>query len=363
MERPLVIASQGNFFVGGKHVDTDEGSFFADAMYVQYQIPAEQTQPYPIVFIHGGVSSGSYFWSAPDGREGWATQFLRMGYPVYVVDRPTLGRSPWYEAVDGPRLPPPSGMPAPDPDAPPPPRTRPATRQAGTGAADDPAGLQQASQSQSTIEVPFGAPGDALAISTRVDLMDQAAGAALLDRIGPAIILSHSRAGTTGWLIADARPDLVKAVVAVEPNGPPFYNAPPLGKPGDPISRPFGLTYAPIAFEPAVTGAEDFGELRQSAPPDDFRYGCWLPVEASHRLVNLSKMPIMVLTGGASYHAAYDYCTAQFLDQSGAQVERIQLNEIGIDGNTHGMMGGNQQCRTRAANCRLAVRKPRLRAG
>jgi pimeloyl-ACP methyl ester carboxylesterase len=44
--------------------------------------------------------------------------------------------------------------------------------------------------------------------------------AALLDRIGPAIILTHSQSGPFGWLIADARPKLVKAVVAVEPAGP-----------------------------------------------------------------------------------------------------------------------------------------------
>ena len=32
------------------------------------------------------------------------------------------------------------------------------------------------------------------------------AGAALLDRIGPAIVLTHSQSGTFGWLIADGRP-------------------------------------------------------------------------------------------------------------------------------------------------------------
>jgi pimeloyl-ACP methyl ester carboxylesterase len=43
-----------------------------------------------------------------------------------------------------------------------------------------------------------------------------------LDRIGPAIILTHSQSGPFGWLIADARPNLVKAIVALEPSGPPF---------------------------------------------------------------------------------------------------------------------------------------------
>src|ERR1700738_387901 len=48
------------------------------------------------------------------------------------------------------------------------------------------------------------------------------AGAALLDRIGPAVVLTHSQSGAFGWLIADARPQFVKAVVALAPLAPPF---------------------------------------------------------------------------------------------------------------------------------------------
>ncbi len=47
---------------------------------------------------------------------------------------------------------------------------------------------------------------------------------ALLEKIGPAILLTHSQSGAFGWPVADQRPDLVKAIVAVEPNGPPFFN-------------------------------------------------------------------------------------------------------------------------------------------
>src|SRR5438093_1537770 len=41
----------------------------------------------------------------------------------------------------------------------------------------------------------------------------QAAGAALLDKIGPAILISHSHGGLFPWLWADIRPTLVKAIV------------------------------------------------------------------------------------------------------------------------------------------------------
>ena len=44
-----------------------------------------------------------------------------------------------------------------------------------------------------------------------------AAGTALLDRIGPAVLMTHSQSGTFGWLLADSRPALVKAVVALAP--------------------------------------------------------------------------------------------------------------------------------------------------
>ena len=47
------------------------------------------------------------------------------------------------------------------------------------------------------------------------DLM-QKAGACLLDRVGPAILITHSQGGTHGWLWADVRPALVKAIVAID---------------------------------------------------------------------------------------------------------------------------------------------------
>jgi pimeloyl-ACP methyl ester carboxylesterase len=51
-------------------------------------------------------------------------------------------------------------------------------------------------------------------------VMNRDALVALLDKIGPAIVMTHSQSGAYGWPVADARPDLVKAVIAVEPSGP-----------------------------------------------------------------------------------------------------------------------------------------------
>jgi pimeloyl-ACP methyl ester carboxylesterase len=66
---------------------------------------------------------------------------------------------------------------------------------------------------------------ESLVSNAETQKLAQSAGAALLDRIGPAILLTRSQAGAFGWLIADARPTLVKGIIAVEPFGPPFRDA------------------------------------------------------------------------------------------------------------------------------------------
>ena len=81
-----------------------------------------------------------------------------------------------------------------------------------------------------------------LADNAQTQRLNQQAVAVLLDRIGPAIVLTHSQSGPFGWLIADARPKLVKAVVAVEPAGPPFQNT----VFGTDKARAWGVTDIPI---------------------------------------------------------------------------------------------------------------------
>src|SRR3989442_9614422 len=49
--------------------------------------------------------------------------------------------------------------------------------------------------------------------------------------------LTHSQSGPHGWEVADAVPALVKAIIAVEPNGPPFYN-----DDNTTLDRPWGIT-------------------------------------------------------------------------------------------------------------------------
>ena len=61
-------------------------------MYVHYRVPVGATKP-PIVMVHGSNATGALWETTPDGREGWATWFVRSGHPTYVVDHAGRGRS------------------------------------------------------------------------------------------------------------------------------------------------------------------------------------------------------------------------------------------------------------------------------
>ena len=102
------------------------------------------------------------------------------------------------------------------------------------------------------------------------------AGIALLDKIGPAILLTHSQSGAMGWPIADARPNLVKAIVAVEPSGPPVHDVEFKGAPdwfADAAkTKIWGLGEVPLTYDPP--GAPEFVREDKPDAPDLAR--CWL---------------------------------------------------------------------------------------
>ena len=96
---PYTLAREGFFYVGGKPTVVNGRTYMAGQMYVDVRIPAKQTQPYPIIMVHGGTRSATTFFGTPDGREGWAQYFVRQGYAVYVVDQPGRGRSGYLAEV------------------------------------------------------------------------------------------------------------------------------------------------------------------------------------------------------------------------------------------------------------------------
>lgn len=103
----IVIKKQGSFSVGGKKVQapgtfdpanpntsaSDAGQIYHyDQLYTQFQIPPNARR-YPLVLIHGGGGTGNVWETTPDGREGYQSIFVRRGWPVYIIDMPRRGRA------------------------------------------------------------------------------------------------------------------------------------------------------------------------------------------------------------------------------------------------------------------------------
>ena len=76
----------------------------------------------------------------------------------------------------------------------------------------------------------------------------RAAGAELLDKIGPAIIMTHSAGGSFGLLVAEARPKLVKATVMIEGGGSGFNGG-----------NRWGMSTIPVTWDPPV---KDIAEIK-----------------------------------------------------------------------------------------------------
>lgn len=70
----------------------DGQTLHGDHAYVSYQIPADARR-IPLVFLHGAGQSAKTWESTPDGREGFATLFLRRGFSTYLIDQPRRGRA------------------------------------------------------------------------------------------------------------------------------------------------------------------------------------------------------------------------------------------------------------------------------
>lgn len=319
-----------SFFVGGEYVGAPGARVMQGQMYVETLTPDRRRHASPLVFIHGSGQTAMNWLSTPDGRPGWAESFTRQGWQVVLIDQPARGRSAWQPQFDGEM----KTLPVPIIEAlftagsegSRWPQAKLHTQWPGgenKGHPGDPA-FDQFYASQ----VPFVAKGES-------ELRMRSAGAALLDRIGPAILIGHSQGGSLTWLIGDERPDAVKAIVAIEPSGPPYKDA--LLQTGA-ADRIFGLTSSPLTYSPAVAKDSPLQfELQPTSPGPGLVAG-WLQKEPARPLVHLSKIPMLVITAEASYHAPFDHCSVDYLRQAGVNVDFIRLEDRGIHGNGHMMM-------------------------
>ncbi len=310
----MKLADQGGFWIGTQRKTMPYGTIPMGQMFVQYMIPAEKKHPYPVVMVHGGGGQGTHMMGI-GGRPGFVHYFVQNGYSVYWIDRPSYGRSPYHPDALGP-----SHLP-----------NVPAlegligsttvfntAQWPGPGGMNDPLIDQfMACESGNTADEAFHS-----------DLVWRG-GAELLDKIGPSILFVHAFGGFAAWGMADRRPNLVKAIMAMEINGNPFA-----------AQLRWGLTAGPMTFDPPVTDPAQFKLVDKTEPPDSPR-----PVVASYKLQadpphkwkNLQNIPIGWITsefgGGGSPISNID-----FLKQVGCNAEMIRLRDYGIIGNGNLML-------------------------
>ncbi len=192
------------------------GDHMAGQMYVQHFALSQPRSPLPVLLWHGGGMTGSHWESTPDGRPGWLWRFLQQGYDVYVSDAVERGRSSWAmfpEIYSAPplfrsknegwhmfRLGPVGGY---------------ATEAGQRVAFPDSQFPLAAFDAFAKQWVPRWTGHEALTL---------AAYSELIERVGPCIVVAHSQGGGFAVAAAQKHPDLVKAVVAIEPAGMPVFN-------------------------------------------------------------------------------------------------------------------------------------------
>ena len=325
------LATRDFFFVGGKYSNAHGTEVMSGQMYVEVLRPQKVTRKYPLLFFHGLGQTATNWMGTPDGRPGWADYFLGQGYVVYLVDQPARGRSAWNPAVNGPWQFPSIANVEQRFTAPEItgnwPQAKKHTQWPGTtemkGRHGDP-----------VFDAFYATQVESLASNAETQMLVQAAGIALLDKIGPAIVVTHSQAGPFGWLLADSRPAMVKGIIAIEPSGPPFRNSVVNEDP----ARAWGIADIPLAYDPPAKTADDLKPVREAHADGPDLAVCWKQPDPPRRLPHLSGIPVLITTSEASYHAVYDHCTAQYLTQAGVRNTFMRLEDQGIHGNGHMVM-------------------------
>jgi pimeloyl-ACP methyl ester carboxylesterase len=318
-DAPITIVEQGSFFVGGTEVaapgkfdptlrnTSDAGQTFPiDQMYVQYQIP-QHARRFPLVMIHGANSTGTVWESTPDGREGYQTIFLRRGFAVYVVDFPRRGKAgfPSFNGTLGDLL---------DKQIIPNRTNRLSDQGAFIGVRLGPDFLEYFPNTQ------FPKDGlDQFLKEIIPGVMDDEnvivdALAALLERIGPAILVSHSQSGRFAYLTAIRSPN-VKGIMDYEGANQPF----PVGQAPAPLPDYGGFLVGPGAPVPL----EDF--LKLTKIPIQIVVGDNIP--SSPQPIPQLETPRIRLIFKKQF--------VETVNRYGGDASLLLLPDVGIYGNTH----------------------------
>ncbi|HKC71401.1 MAG TPA: hypothetical protein VKB60_07245 [Terriglobales bacterium] len=332
------IGRQGHFYIGGKWEGKPGEHRMRGAMYVDVWVPKKIRHPYPILFVQaGGGQTSIALLQTPDGRPGWAYDFVNQGYTIYMMDFPARGRAAFIPGLDGEIIPPRTGehmeqvwtggAPPPSPQRDWPQRTKYSqwpSNAPNKGQIGDPVFDYFAK-----MELPFPSADDMepLAAEDLVQLVD------LIKK--PVILILHSRLATSGWLLADARPKMVKAIIAAEPWGPPIQNH-ELDQRGP--GHIWGLTNFPMHYDPPIKSASELQTVQEAKADGPGLVPCWLQKEPAHKLIALESIPVLNVSAEASYHRPYARCVAKWLNQAGVKTEYVNLEDVGLRGNGHQMM-------------------------
>ena len=284
---PIVIERQGSFFAGGTTIgDSTSGQLSCDHGFVEYQVPAHARKTALLLWHSSSVAVWQNRW---DGGEGFQSIFLRRSYPVYLWDGPRVGRANWgcqpytYQPVPG--------------------------RDQGNFTAWR-LGAEYPNWYPG-IQFPVGDPAAwNQATRARYDefdtvenaLLQAAAAAVAIDRIGPTVLVTNSAGGLRAFLAA-LKSDNVKGIVAYESPGYVF----------------------PEGQGPAA-GSGPFGPIK--VPLDEFK--------------RLTRFPIQIVFGdniarSKNWSAAYRLCQqfVAIVNANGGHAEILSLPTVGLKGNTH----------------------------
>ncbi|HEU4617362.1 MAG TPA: alpha/beta fold hydrolase [Gammaproteobacteria bacterium] len=295
----LVLRDLGEKFVGYTTEPADGGSLnVVNAMFVQYMLPANRRHKYPLVLIHGGGGQGTDWLQTPDGRDGWADYFVADGWDVYVVDRPGHGRSQSNKdcgngmvGVGNTAII--SRLSTSDPAVWP-------------GGAPTPTNDAVVGWTSSSATAPYC--GDAVAAKTI---------SALLDEIGPAILVAHSAGGGSTYRVPDLNAKNVAGIIAFEAAG------------SNPAAAGFNGAPAPITnwkTEPALP--------KTFAPVD--HDGCPMQGENPSKLVSFADVPLVLVGSEMGLSKLADLkCQTAVWQQAGVDASYVYLPDRGVKGGGH----------------------------
>lgn len=270
-------------------------TYRGDHLYAFYQVPAHARR-FPIIMWHGAGQSSKTWETTPDQREGFQNIFLRRRYSTYLIDQPRRGR---------------------------------AGRSLAEGTIKPVADEQfwfnlfrigawpryfdgvQFDRSAETLDQYFRAMTPNTGSVDYVVMSDSVV--ALLDKIGPAILFTHSNAGGPGWMTA-IKSRNVKAIVAFEPGSNFIF-------PEDEVPKPITTSFDQITG--VGVPLADFKKLTRI--PIQIYYGDNIPTTPS-------TVPTLDAWRGRLEMARLWRDT---VNRHGGDVTLVHLPASGIFGNTH----------------------------